>query len=67
MIALPVYFQVLGINMQIYTDTNGQYPSNLSLSLRMLEITMECTPLDQIDFTRFSEIADDIDNADLSE
>lgn len=53
--------------MRIYTDTNGQYPSNLSLSLRLLEITMDTTPLDQIDFARFKDIAEDIDNANLTE
>jgi len=53
--------------MNIYTDTNGNYPVNLSLSLRMLEITMATTRLDQIDFATFNQIADDIDNLDLTE
>lgn len=39
----------------IYTDTNG-YPKNLSVALRLLEITMETSPLNEIDFERFNEI-----------
>jgi hypothetical protein len=41
----------------IYTDTNGKYPKNLSVALRLLEITMETTPLEEINFERFNEIA----------
>lgn len=45
----------------IYTDTNGEYPKNLSVALRLLEITMETTQLDDIDFERFSEIVPFLD------
>jgi hypothetical protein len=47
--------------MAIYTDTNGDYPKNLSSALRLLEIAMEAVPLDQIDFLRFNEVAREIE------
>jgi hypothetical protein len=47
--------------MFFYTDTNGQYPRDLSVALRLLEITMETTPLDEINFEQFNGIVPVID------
>jgi hypothetical protein len=48
----------------IYTDTNGQYPKNLSLALRLLEIAMESRPLNEINIERFNEVKPAIDAQD---
>jgi hypothetical protein len=52
--------------MAIYTDTNGDYPKNLSSALRLLEIAMDLVPLDKIDFLRFNEVAREIDKIESS-
>jgi hypothetical protein len=52
--------------MAIYTDTNGEYPKNLSSALRLLEIAMDLVTLDQIDFLRFNEVAREIDKIESS-
>ncbi len=44
-----------------YTDTNGQLPISCSMALHMLGIDMESTPLDEIDFEFFQEVALEID------
>jgi hypothetical protein len=53
--------------MAIYTDTNGEYPKKLSSALRLLEIAMEAVPLDQIDFLRFNEVAQEINRIESSQ
>jgi hypothetical protein len=50
-----------------YTDTNGQYPKNLSVALRLLEIAMETTPLDQINFEKIQDLAEMLDGKDWGE
>jgi hypothetical protein len=55
-----------GKGMAIYTDTNGSYPKNLSSALRLLEIAMDVVPLDEIDFLRFNEVAQEIDKIESS-
>ncbi len=48
-----------------YTDTNGEVPVSRSTALYMLSIVMESTPLDEIDFNVFREVASDIDSGKL--
>jgi hypothetical protein len=44
-----------------YTDTNGHMPEQFSTALVILGILMKSTPLDEIDFEIFNDIAKDID------
>ncbi len=44
-----------------YTDTNGEVPFFRSTAFYMLGIVMETTPLAEIDFEQFKDVAPEID------